>query len=101
MQAFVDAAAALDSAAEDPQAASAALDALSALLSSLDAGLASLASLQAALGTLHAAGTADGYVPQAVADLEALRGGALQVAAIAGALRAVQVRALPSGWQHL
>lgn len=87
-QAFAAAAAALP-ATEDTQAMQAAAAALDALLP-LDADLADLASLQAALAALQAAGTTDSYVPDAVADLAAVRAVALEVGDIAATLRALQ-----------
>lgn len=68
------------------QAAAAALDALLPL----DGELSNLAALQEALATLQAAGSTDSYVPNAVADLAAVRAVALDVGDIAATLRALQ-----------
>lgn len=89
-QAFMAAAGALDASAEEPAKMAAVLGALGALLP-LDEAMADLAGLQDALATLHAAGTTDGYVPAAVDDLAALRGMAVDVLAITGTVRALQV----------
>lgn len=53
--------------------------------------------MRAALATLHAAGTSDAYVPDALADVQAVQGVAQSVGAIADTLRALEVRV---GWWH-
>lgn len=75
---------------EDPVQLQAAANALAAMLPLTDS-LTALVDLRAAVTVVQAAGTADAYVPTALADLQAVKGVADAVAAIAGTLHTLQV----------